>query len=119
NNRKIIKPTIELTGDLYLENDKVLRLYSNGTEINDVRGMVNLFAGITYNPIRNGFFSILAGPSLINGNTYFGVKPSIGFYFSENKRWAGKLSYINVFNRDKVLKADFGTISIAVGIRVF
>ena len=42
------KPTIELTADTYLEDDKVLRLNSadpTATKIKDVRGMINLLAG--------------------------------------------------------------------------
>jgi hypothetical protein len=48
-----------------------------------------------------------------------GVKPSFGFYFSKNQRWTGKVSYINVFNRDKTTKEDFGSISLAIGLKLF
>src|SRR5205807_627798 len=42
---KILKlqPTVDLTADAYLEDDKVLRLNPDGTPINDIGRMINLF----------------------------------------------------------------------------
>ncbi len=119
NNKTKFKPTIEITGDIYLENDKVYRTDLNGTPLNDVPSMVNLFIGSSFEPTQNFFLSFVAGPSFISGQTLFGIKPSIGFYFSKNQRWIGKLSYINIFNQDKVTNKDFGTISFAIGVKLF
>ena len=122
NNRTKFKPTIELTGDIYLEDDKVLRLNADGTvpaNYNDVRGMVNLFVGTSFNPTKNIYLSFLAGPSFISGQTMLGIKPSIGFYFSKSQKWIGKVSYINIFNRDKITKEDFGSLSLAIGLKLF
>ncbi len=122
NTKTNFKPTIELTGDIYLEDDKVLRLNPDGVIpnfSNDVGGMVNLFFGSSFNPTQNIYVSFLAGPSFISGQTFMGVKPSFGFYFSKNQRWTGKVSYINVFNRDKTTKEDFGSISLAIGLKLF
>lgn len=58
NNTTRFKPTIELTGDIYLADDKVLRLDKNGNAINSVGGMVNLFAGASYSPIKPVSFFI-------------------------------------------------------------
>jgi hypothetical protein len=38
NNKTKFKPTIEITGDIYLENDKVYRTDLNGIPLNDVPG---------------------------------------------------------------------------------
>jgi hypothetical protein len=122
NNKTKFKPTIELTGDIYLEDDKVLRLNPDGsvpTNYNDVRGMINLFFGTSFNPTRNIYFSVIAGPSFISGHTMIGIKPSFGFYFSKSQRWTGKISYINIFNRDKTTKEDFGSLCLAVGLKLF
>lgn len=122
NNKTKFKPTIELTGDLYLENDKVLRLNPDGStpkSDNDVRGMVNLFIGSSFHPTRNVYLSFVAGPSFINGQTLLAIKPSFGFYFSKTQKWTGKVSYINVFNRSQVTKEDFGSLSFAVGLKLF
>ena len=119
NNKIKFKPTIELTGDIYLEDDKVYRTYLDGTEIQDVRSLANLFIGSSFYPTKNVYLSFLAGPSFINGQTLLGVKSSFGFYFSSNQKWTGKISYINIFNRDKRTKEDFGSLSFSIGIKLF
>ena len=122
NNKTKFKPTIELTGDIYLEDDKVLRLNPDGSipkSDNSVGGMVNLFAGSSFHPTSNIYLSFVAGPSFISGQTLLGIKPSFGFYFSKNQKWTGKVSYINVFNRTNVTKEDFGSLSLAIGLKLF
>lgn len=119
NNASRFKPTVDFTADAYLEDDKVLRLNPDETPIDDVGGMVNLFAGASYHPTEKVFFSFVTGPSFIGGQTLLGIKPSFHFYFSPRKRWTGKVSYINIFNRDMRTKEDFGSISFALGVRLF
>jgi hypothetical protein len=122
NNKTKFKPAIELTGDIYLEDDKVLRLNPDGTmptTSNDVRGMVNLFFGSSFYPARNIYLSLVAGPSFISGQTLLGIKSSFGFCFSKNQHWTGKISYINVFNRYMTTKEDFGSVSLAIGFKLF
>ena len=122
NNKTKFKPTIELTGDIYLEDDKVLRSNPDGSipeNGNDVGGMVNLFVGSSFHPNQSIYLSFVAGPSFISGQTLFGLKPSFGFYFSKNQRWTGKVSYINVFNRTKIINEDFGSLSFAIGLKLF
>jgi hypothetical protein len=113
------KLTIELTGDIYLEDDKVNRLNTDGSSVDDVRGMINLFFGSSYHPAKSIYFSLVAGPGFINGQTLFGLKPSFGFYFSESQKWTGKISYIHIFNRDKTTKEDFGSVSFSIGFKLF
>ncbi len=119
NNKTNFKPTIEITGDVYLQDDKVYRTDGNGTPLDNVPGMVNLFIGSSFQPTQNFFFSFSGGPSFIGGLTSFGIKPSIGFYLSKKQHWIGKLSYINIFNQEKVTNKDFGTISFSIGFRLF
>ncbi len=122
NNKTKFKPTIELTGDIYLEDDKVFRSNPDGiipNKDNSVSSMVNLFAGSSFHPAKGIFMSLVGGPSFISGQTLFGIKPSFGFYFSKNKRWVGKVSYINIFNRTKAINEDFGSLSLAIGVKLF
>ena len=93
-NKTRFKPTIELTGDIYLENDKVFRLNPDGSipqNDNSVRGMVNLFLGSSFHPAQSVYLLFLAGPSFIGGQTLLGIKPSFGFYFSKAQRWTRKV----------------------------
>ena len=119
NNNSKFKPTIELTGDIYLLDDKVFRMNTDGSKINDVRGMVNLFFGSSYHPTKSVYLSLVAGPSFISGQTFIGIKPSVGFYFSTTQKWTGKISYINIFNRDKITNEDFSSLSLSVGLKLF
>lgn len=122
NNKTQFKPTIEFTSDIYLEDDKVGRSNPDGSfpgDDNSVSGMINLFAGSSFHPTENIYLSFVAGPSFISGHTLFGIKPSIGFYFSKTQRWTGKISYINVFNRTKIINEDFGSLSLALGVKLF
>jgi hypothetical protein len=119
NNKTKFKPTIELADYIYLENDKVMRLTNNSKPIDGVRSMVNLFVGSSFHPTQKIYFSFVAGPAFINGQTLLGIKPSFGFYFSEKKKWTGRVSYINVFNRNKSTKNNFGSICFAIGLKLF
>jgi hypothetical protein len=116
------KAVVELTGDIYLADDKILRVNTDGTSVtavNDGAGMVNLFMGCSYHPDQHIYLSLMTGPSFINGSMLLGIKPSVGFYFSKTQRLMGKFSYINIFNRDKATKEDFGSFSLAIGIKIF
>ena len=119
NTKTKFKPVIEITGDIYLEDDKVFRMTTTGEEFESIGSMINLFAGSVFNPNKNSFISLMAGPSFINGNTSLGIKPSFGFYFSKKQLWKAKFSYINIFNRDKQTKKDFGTLSFAIAFKLF
>ncbi len=113
------RPTADLTADIYLEDDKVLRIDPDDNPVPDLRGMLNFFGGISWHPKTTIYMSIVGGPSIINGRTLTALKPSFGFYFSEKQKWTGKFSYINVFNRDRVTNQDFGSVSISLGRRLF
>ena len=110
---------IDLTADAYLEDDKVFRMYPDGTAIPDLGGMINFFAGASYHPSTRLCISFVGGPGFLSGERRWGIKPSIGYYFSENKRWIGKASFINIFDRDKRSGMDFGSISLSLGVRLY
>ena len=118
NNKTKFKPGIELTGNIYLVDDKVFRTY-NGSEIESVRGMINLFAGSSFTITPIAYVSLFGGPAFINGKNYFGVKPSLGIYFSKKQQWTGKISYLNIYNRDAATGTDFTSISISLGVKLF
>jgi hypothetical protein len=118
NNSSKVRPTIDFTADVY-GGTKVQWLYPDGTPIEAVEGMLNLFAGASYQPATRVYLSFVAGPSFSTGRTVLGIKPSIGVYFSRTQRVTAKVSYINVFNRDKRTKDDFGAVSFSLGVRLY
>lgn len=122
NTKTKLKPMLEITGDWYLEDDKVLRLNPDGsfpTQDHTVNEMINVFAGTTFSPIPEIYTMIAAGPSFIGDQVLLGIKPTFGFYFSKSQRLTAKLAYIHIFNRDKLSAKDFGTLSIGVGVKLF
>ena len=118
-----MKPTIELTADGSLEDDKLLRLDLNNKAVNDARGVINLFGGLSFFATKNVYVSFVAGPSFINSETYFGIKPSVGFYFSNTHKVTARVTYTNIFNRElnyqQTQKDDFGSIGFAIGLKLF
>jgi hypothetical protein len=116
--KSIFRPTAELTADGYLMDDKVYRMYSDGTPIRTVGGMINVFAGASVHPLKNAYVSFVVGPSFIGGQALLGLKPSVGFYFSANQKVTGKISYINVLNRETRAKQNFTSISFALGVKL-
>ena len=119
NNASKFKPTVDITADTYLEDDQVYRTNPDGSEIVDVNGMVNVFVGASFHPNKTIYISLVTGPSFVSGQTLLGLKPSFGFYFSESHRWTGKVSFINIFNRDETTNDDFGSISVSIGVKLF
>ena len=118
-NRSKFVPTVEFTADVYLQNDKVFRTNPDGTPIPDVRSMVNIFFGCGYKPIKSVYVLLTAGPSFTSGQTLFGIKPALGFYFPHSKKWTAKISYINIFNRNEKTKKDFSSVSLSAGFKLF
>jgi hypothetical protein len=118
-NTSAFKPTIDLTVDEYLMDDKVYRTYLDGTPIRTVEGMVSLFGGASFHPVRSFYMSFVAGPSFVGGQTLLGIKPSVGFYFSSKQRVTGKVSFINVFHREPRARENFSSLSFSLGAKLF
>jgi hypothetical protein len=114
-----IKPSLELTADGYLEDDKVLRLTPDNKPIEDIRSMINLLGGVSFLVSKCFYLSMMAGDGFINGKNHLTIKPSMGFYFVKQKKWTAKVSYIHVYNRDKATKEDFSSLSFSLGVKVF
>jgi hypothetical protein len=123
NGKTKFKPTIDFTANGSLEDDKVLRLTSDNKPVKDARSVINLFAGSSFLATQNFYLSFVLGPSFINSNTYLGIKPSIGFYFSKKQSVTAQISYINIFNRELnyqgTKKENFGSVSFAIVIKLF
>jgi hypothetical protein len=118
NGKSKIKPIIELTMDAFM-GDKALRLYPNGKPIPSVSVMTNFLVGTVCQVHKRVSISIAAGPSFINPQTVLALKPSLAIYLGKTQKWIGKIAYINVFNREKVIRQDFISYSFSIGRRLF
>jgi hypothetical protein len=111
--------TMDFTGDLYPGGDKVLRLNPDDSPREDIGAVANLFGGVSFHPNDRIFLSLVAGESMIRNQLYFGIKPSLSYFFSDNQNWFGKLSFTNIFDRGSNRRDDFGSLSISVSVRLF
>jgi len=114
----IIRPVLELTGETFA-GTKELYLLPDGTPIEAKSTAVNILAGGALQPGRKFYLSVAAGPSFINGAAHLAVKPTMGYYFSNNGLLGGKASFTNVFYKDDVSKESFGYLSFALSIKLF
>ncbi len=121
--KSIFSALIEINAQGALENDDVFRLTKNGEAAPDARGIINVFAGPSARFTNYFHFSFAMGPSFINSNTYFSIKPSCDFYFSKSKRITAQVSYLNIFNRalnyEETKRTDFTSFNIGLGIKLF
>jgi hypothetical protein len=115
-NKSSFIPTLEITGDLYLEDDKVLRLDQEGKAIPSISGVINLFGGSLFKPTPWMFIGFSLGPSFMNGKAFLGIQPALGFFFPGNQRWLAKISYIDVLNRGT---EDFKSLRLSLGFRLY
>lgn len=93
------KPTIEITGVLYLENDKVYRTDLNRKTIErSSRYGQHFYRHFNSAGIKLLFF-ICCRAMFYKRPDFFRNKTLSRFYFSKYPRWSGKPSYINIFNQ--------------------
>ena len=119
NNTAKLKPILEISAEAFPSKSKVLFLNPDGTSIDNIDIVANLFAGVSYYPIRQVYVAFSAGPGIANGNVLLGIRPSLGFYFSPNQKCMGRVSYTNLFHRDKFTQKDLGVLSFSIGIHLF
>lgn len=111
------KPLAEVTADAFGGGVRLLMLDSTGFPLAPVESMINVFGGASFHPFKNMYVSIVGGPSFINGETLFGLKPSVGFYFTKRQIVMARISYVNV--PERLENKDFGVMVLSVGVKLF
>ena len=114
-----LKPMLDISAEAFPSISKVLFLNPDGTSIDNIGIVANLFAGVSYYPIRQVYVAFSAGPGIANGNILLGVRPSLGFYFSPKQKCMGRISFTNIFHRDRYTQQDLGLLSFSLGIKLF
>jgi hypothetical protein len=116
----IFQPVADVTGDLYLEDDKVLRGAGvSGERLPTVRAISKVLIGPSLNIGRYINASVVAGPSFTGGDAYFTVKPSLQIFLNKRQSVFVKASHIHVDNRGLVTTGDFISYSLGLGFKVF
>ena len=113
-----IKPTLEINADLFA-GTKELYVNENGKTIASKSGILGLYAGPIFHPTERLFLITTVGASIYNNEAHLGIRPSIGYHLSKNKRWITKASYTNVFQKDEISNESFSYLSFALTIKIF
>ncbi len=108
---------LTLNLDLFPQND--VRTIINGKELPNKKSIVSIFIGISYHPIEKIWISFEGGPSFIPSQTYFSIKPAIGYYFDKKKKYGIDLSLTNIFKLDVVNEGSYGYLSLGFNVRIF
>ncbi|MEP6597258.1 MAG: hypothetical protein ABJA71_14995 [Ginsengibacter sp.] len=118
NNKSKFKPTIEVNNNIF-GGTKELYLTTDGKPIYGKSEVTNIFFGYTFSLADNFYVGFILGPSFIDSDPYLGIKPKVGFYFSEKKRISGTLSLTSIFQRDNISNKSFGYFSLGMGFKLF
>ena len=116
NSGKWIRPALQVNGCLF-GGTKEFYTTIDGKPIYSKQTIATIFGGFQFNTGKHLFSSLTAGAAFYNGNSHFGVRPSLGFYLSTNKKAALYTSYTNIFQKDEISDEPFGYISFALALK--
>jgi hypothetical protein len=115
---KVFKPVMEITGDLYLEDDKVGRM-SNDVMIPDVFAISKILGGISLQGGKYVNVAMVAGPAFLNKEVRWAVKPSVHLFLGDRERVFLKFALIRVYNRVKNFPDEFDSYSVGIGLKFY
>jgi len=118
NNKTALKPFIEIDGSIF-GGTKELHMTTTGKVIESKDGVVCVFAGVTFLPVKNVYIEMAAGPAFFNGSSYLAIKPGAGVYFSKKHKLFAAVSLTNIFQRDDISNEQFGYLNFTLGIKLF
>lgn len=124
---KKFQPTIDLSGNVFIKKAIVYQPSGSTEKSPDIRSNISLLAGASIHPFRQLYFSLVAGPTLINQTMYLSSKPSIGFYFDKNRKWITKISGMIIYRYIPVKpvidgapnKESISYLQVSVGHKLF
>lgn len=118
NTLTFVKPVIEVTADLFA-GTKELYVTQDNKPIEAKNGVLGIYTGAMLKPSERLLIITTGGISFFNGKGHFGVRPSLGYQLSKNGRFAAKVAFTHIFQRDAISNQSFGYGSFALGIKLF
>lgn len=110
------KPSLSISGDLYLDSDKLGYLYPNNQEIPTVSAASYILPGLAFQVYQSLYVEVSGGPAFINRQVYGTLEGGITLLFPQNQRWRFALSYVQVNQREG---QQFRSIKYTIGLRLF
>ena len=116
NTKSLIKPTLELTADLFT----VPQAGPADEPLKPKKIIVpGFYIGPSFQITDRLFLSTTLGTSIYSKQAHFGLRPSVWFAPSKRKNWAVKLSFTNVFQEHTVYSSkDFGYLSFGLNFQL-
>lgn len=118
NTPTFIKPFLEIEANLFA-GTKEMYITVDGKPIDAKSGVLGIYAGGLLQPSERWFFTAAAGTSIYNNSAHFGIKPAVGYYLSQNKKWMTRTSFTHIFQRDAISNKPFGYFNFALGAKLF
>lgn len=118
NTKTLVKATAEVNADLFA-GTKELYMTAGNKPIDAKSGVISIYMGPSFQPTKRLFIATTVGSSFYNGKAHFGVRPSIGIYPSKSNKWAAKVCFTNVFQRDEISTESLGYFSFALAFKLF
>ena len=118
NTQFLVKPVVEINADLFA-GTKELYVTDDGKPIDAKSGVLGIYGGILLQPSHRLFISTTGGISFFNGKGHLGVRPSLGYHLSANKRFTAKAAFTHIFQSDEISSQPFGYGSLALGVKLF
>ncbi|MEP7109262.1 MAG: hypothetical protein ABI760_14810 [Ferruginibacter sp.] len=112
------KPTVEVNANLFA-GTKEMYLTADERPIYAKSSVASVYIGSSFHLTDRLFIATTFGPTFYNAATYFGIRPSIGFYPSQSKKWIAGASFTNVYQRDDISNETFGYLSFALALKLF
>lgn len=119
NTSKLFRPLAEVTGDIYLEDDKTLLLGPNGEAIPAISTISKILLGPSLQLGNFTNVAVAAGASFTGMDIYLTLKPSLHIFLNNSQSVFFKIAYIHVYDRGNVIKQDFTSWSTGFGLKVF
>jgi len=117
NTRSFVRPVIELTGDVYLQSDKTLRI-DRDQITPPVGGVIKLLAGPSFQIGRSLNLSLIAGPAYVNSRLLLTLSPDVSLV-TKNQKVFFKIAYIHILNRGNLVRDVFTSYSFGSGLKLF
>ena len=114
-----LAPIVSATTHVYLYNDKVLRLNTDGSIKESVETLTNLFVGMRYNVVNMLHISISSGASLVNKEPRLGIQGEFGCYFTAKQNWLAKFGYLHMNRKNYTEVNPFNTITVSLSAKLF
>jgi hypothetical protein len=119
NTTKWFRPSLDLSGDLYLYGNKALLTGPGGERLPTVTSVSRLLAGPSLEAAKHFNAGIMVGPTFVNADVLFTIKPYVLIFMNSQQNAFLKVAYLHVYNRGWVIHQNFTSTSVSLGFRIF